>query len=249
MSLFAQKYRQQQAPKHGEKAARTAYLPYILVGLAVLALMAIPQGLWSLFDDAQRITALAKESIQPLGAIGYLVYTFLAALGMCVFIPRQALSFVGGALFGAFIGSVLAILACVLACGLATALGRCIGRSWLEKHAPKPLAYLDALLTNKPILAAISLRLLPTGNNLVFSYLGGVSTAPAWAFILGSGIGYIPQNVLFSLLGAGSMLPKEGILSISIAASAIALLLAYYIYTHTRSLIDDTWSNSCQKKP
>lgn len=202
-----------------------------IMGLITFVLMLCLPNIW---HDAQSIATIAQMYIQPLGTSGYLVYTALAAVGMCVFIPRQALSFIAGTLFGAFTGSLLAIAACVLGCSMATALGRCVGRACLEKHAPKPLAYLDAILQTKPVTAAITLRLLPTGNNLLFSYLGGVSKAPAGAFILGSGLGYIPQNVLFSLLGAGLMLPPEIMLSMTILAGIIAICMAHYVYYHVR---------------
>lgn len=203
-----------------------------LIGLATLICMAILQSFW---HDAQSMTITARTMLQPLGFWAYYAYTIVASIGLCLLIPRQGISFIGGALFDVYIGSFLSIIACILTCSASVAFGRYLGRSWLLCHAPKPLQHLDTILCTKPIIAAMTLRLLPTGNNLIFSYLGGVSKAPAWAFILGSGLGYIPQNIFFSLLGAGFIIPSETMFVTTILITCLAALLAYYVYSHIKT--------------
>jgi uncharacterized membrane protein YdjX (TVP38/TMEM64 family) len=47
------------------------------------------------------------------------------------------------------------------------------------------------------------LRLLPVGSNLATNLAAGVSGVRALPFIAGSGLGFIPQTVIFALLGSG----------------------------------------------
>jgi uncharacterized membrane protein YdjX (TVP38/TMEM64 family) len=52
-------------------------------------------------------------------------------------------------------------------------------------------------------MASLTLRLLPVGNNVVLSLLAGLSSVSAPAFLVASAIGYVPQTLVFALLGSG----------------------------------------------
>lgn len=123
----------------------------------------------------------------------------LSAAGL----PRQVVAFAGGYAFGLKIGCVLALLAQILGCVLDFFWARAIARDWVQARLGGRLARLDARLSRHPFTASLTLRLLPVGNNVVLNLLAGISSVSASSFLLASAIGYIPQTLVFGLLGSG----------------------------------------------
>jgi Uncharacterized conserved protein len=61
----------------------------------------------------------------------------------------------------------------------------------------------ENFLVRKPFAMTVALRLFPMGNNALLNLAAGLTRVPASAFISGSCIGYLPQTVVFALLGSG----------------------------------------------
>ena len=59
------------------------------------------------------------------------------------------------------------------------------------------------MLAGSPFNATLALRLLPVGNNLALNLLAGMAGVSLVPFLAGSAIGYLPQTVVFALLGKG----------------------------------------------
>jgi uncharacterized membrane protein YdjX (TVP38/TMEM64 family) len=161
------------------------------------------------------------------GAAGPLLFLGLAAVLCAVGMPRQAAAFAGGAAFGFWPGLVLAMLAQVLACAADFLWARAVGRGWARRRLARGgrLARLDAALAAQPFAATLTLRLLPVGNNLLLNLLAGVSGVPAAAFLLASALGYLPQSVVFALLGGGVRVgrPAQIALGVALFAASVAL--------------------------
>jgi uncharacterized membrane protein YdjX (TVP38/TMEM64 family) len=87
-------------------------------------------------------------------------------------------------------------------------------------HRLRPLR--DAL-AHSPFQATLALRLLPVGNNLALNLLAGMAGLSLWPFLAGSALGYLPQTVVFALLGKG--IRVEGAWQLALAA---ALLLVSF---------------------
>lgn len=98
---------------------------------------------------------------------------------------------------------MFATLGVTLGCVLAFGMARYCGRSFVERRYGGKAAAFNRYAVQRPFILAILIRLFPSGNNLVFSLLAGVSGIPAWPFFLGSCLGYIPQNLLFAMIGSG----------------------------------------------
>jgi uncharacterized membrane protein YdjX (TVP38/TMEM64 family) len=58
-------------------------------------------------------------------------------------------------------------------------------------------------LRQNPFSSALALRLLPVGNNLALNLLAGLSGIALWPFLAASALGYLPQTIIFALLGKG----------------------------------------------
>lgn len=156
------------------------------------------------------------------GAAGPLLFLGLAAVLCAVGMPRQAAAFAGGAAFGFWPGLVLAMLAQVLACAADFLWARAVGRGWARRRLARGgrLARLDAALAAQPFAATLTLRLLPVGNNLALNLLGGISGLRAAPFFAASLIGYLPQTVVFALVGSGIQLQRGVQLAVGLALFA-----------------------------
>jgi uncharacterized membrane protein YdjX (TVP38/TMEM64 family) len=92
------------------------------------------------------------------------------------------------------------------------------------------MARLDAQLSAQPFMASLTLRLLPVGNNVVLSLLAGLSSVSAPAFLVASAIGYVPQTLVFALLGSGVQVSHTeqivlgGVLFVASAVLGIVLM-------------------------
>ncbi|HEY4251892.1 MAG TPA: VTT domain-containing protein [Roseomonas sp.] len=184
----------------------------VAAGLLLRAVGAAPGTAW--VDAHIRDGGLRGE------AVFLLVGTALTAAGA----PRQGIAFLGGYAFGAVIGSALALLAQVAGCALSFGWARLIGRDWAERrmagrfgHRLRPLR--DSLAEN-PFGATLALRLLPIGNNLALNLLAGMAGIAFLPFLAASAIGYLPQTVVFALLGKG--IRVDGAWQMALAAGLLA---------------------------
>jgi uncharacterized membrane protein YdjX (TVP38/TMEM64 family) len=143
-------------------------------------------------------------------------------------VPRQTVAFLGGYAFGALLGGAYALAAQLLGCAASYGYARLLGRDWAERrmagrfgHRLRPLR--DALAA-QPFGATLALRLLPVGSNLGTNLLAGMIALPALPFLAGSALGYLPQTVVFALLGKGVRV--EGAWQLGLAALLLAVSIA-----------------------
>ncbi len=167
----------------------------------------------------------ARDPRAALTLVG--VGTLLCAVGL----PRQLVAFAAAYAFGATTGGTLALLAQILSCGIDFAWARAVARAWAARRiaASPRLARLDQRLAAHPFSATLTLRLLPVGNNLLLNLLAGVSAVPALPFLAASALGYLPQTIVFALIGSGAHVERGMQLLIGIvlfaASAAIGLVL------------------------
>jgi uncharacterized membrane protein YdjX (TVP38/TMEM64 family) len=154
----------------------------------------------------------------------------LAGAGLCaVGAPRQAVAFAAGYAFGPWLGFGLAMAAEVAGCTASFSWARVIARQWVMRRRGQRLARLDALLTQHAFSATLMIRLLPFGNNLALSLLAGVSTVSAGAFLLASALGYVPQTIIFVLLGGGMQVSSRWQLWLGAGLLGVSIVLGLYL--------------------
>lgn len=178
----------------------------ILKGLAMLAvfgglvLVARQMGLESrLAGDREWLLA----QIVDHGALGVFYFVVGTALASAMGLPRQLPAFLGGYAFGWLWGGVLATVATSLGCALDFSLARTLGREFVLGRFGHRVAKLNAFLCADPFRTSLAIRLFPVGHNLTTSVAAGVTGIPASAFLIGSAMGYLPQNLVFAIFGAG----------------------------------------------
>ena len=167
----------------------------LLMGLGYLVKVT---GLYGLLDETW-----IDEQIRDKGLTGDLVFLAAGMMMTALGFPRQAVSFLGGYGFGLGEGTALALGATVLGCTLAFYFARLVGRAYVLGLFPDRIRRIDSFLHAHPFSTALLLRLLPVGSNLITNLAAGVSGVRALPFIAGSGLGFIPQTVIFALLGSG----------------------------------------------
>lgn len=175
---------------------------------------------------AQWLDALIRRTA-PWSSV---VFVASCALLSCVFVPRQALAFAGGFALGPVWGSLLTLTGITAGCALALCFSRFLGREALERRYAAKVARCNEVLQRAPFLMALAMRLFPSGNNLLFSLLAGLSRVPARPFILGSALGYVPQTIVFALLGSGARVAPVIQTTVAVVLFVLATALAAYIY-------------------
>lgn len=137
------------------------------------------------------------------------IFVGVGALACAVGMPRQIVAFAAGFAWGAVMGGALALLAQVIGCVVDFYWARLVGRDFVQARLRGRALKLERMLTRQPFVNALTLRLMPVGNNLLLNVLAGVSAVPARGFVLGSAIGFIPQTAIFALLGSGSRIARS----------------------------------------
>ncbi len=164
-----------------------------------------------------------------------MVFVLVAALACALGVPRQVAAYAAGLGYGIWGGFLLAMLAVMLSCVLDFVWARAIARDWAARRMRGRLARLDAALSRHPFTATLTLRLLPVGNNLALNLLAGVSAVAAWPFLAASALGYVPQTVVFVLLGSGVRVGQTMQLALAVALFVAASLIGLYLLRRTRT--------------
>ncbi|HEY4136180.1 MAG TPA: VTT domain-containing protein [Alphaproteobacteria bacterium] len=197
---------------------------FVAIGYFVQA-----SGLHSLFDETW-----VDHQIRGQGFNGELLFLAVGAITTAVGFPRQAICFLAGYAFGFAFGLGLALVASVGGCILAFGYARLLGRSLVLARFPERIKRLDAFLHDNPLSMTLLLRLLPVGSNLVTNLAAGVSGVRAVPFFLGSLLGYLPQTVIFVLLGSGIRLDPAWTTGISAALFVVSSALGVYLFRRYR---------------
>lgn len=168
-------------------------------------------------DTAARKTGLSGEILFVAGG------ALCTALGL----PRQTICFLGGYAFGPAKGSILALVASIGGCMGSFAYARLLGGTVLLTHFTERMP--DTFLRRHPFSMALVIRLLPIGNNLLTNMAAGISGVKMIAFVAGSTVGYVPQTIIFALLGSGLQINHLSYISLSVMLLIFSSLIGAWI--------------------
>jgi uncharacterized membrane protein YdjX (TVP38/TMEM64 family) len=168
-----------------------------------------------LLPDRDGLASLV-ESAGSLGPVLAVVGTSFLILAM---VPRTALAFVGGLLFGVGPGALYTLAGAMIGAGIAFWLGRLMGRDLIDaavKYSETPgfrgqisrrVTRVDAWLGKHGILGVLTIRLVPIAPYGPMSYALGTSATRFKDFLLGSLIAAIPSTFGYAALGASVLGP------------------------------------------
>ena len=164
------------------------------------------------------------------GMTGVFLFVSLATALLSVGMPRQVVAFLAGYAFGFSEGLLYSTLAATLSCGLCFSISRLWARRWVNRRYPSKILKINRFLTGQTCLKTIVIRLLPIGNNLLTNVVAGVTTVRPMPFIVGSAIGYLPQMIIFSLMGKGVVVQSGWKMALSVILMGISSFLGVYLY-------------------
>ncbi len=183
--------------------------------------------------------AWIDQEVRGKGISGELLFVAAGGLVTALAIPRHVVSFLGGYAFGAGLGTVLALIATEIGCILTFFYARAVGRPLLSARLGARVRRIEDFLAANPFPMTLLIRLLPVGSNFATSLAAGVSRVPAWPFLFGSLLGYLPQTFVFALAGSGIEVGARSRLLVAtlffVASGAIGIWL-YRRYRHGKSL-------------
>jgi uncharacterized membrane protein YdjX (TVP38/TMEM64 family) len=199
---------------------------FIFRGLLVMVLLVLLA--WFVQDvlDKDRVDALVGDR----GVTGMLLFVSLCALLGSIGLSRQVIAFLGGYAFGFSNGFMLSMLAVVGACITTYTLSRGVLRRFLSGRLPARVRRIDRFLHENTFSMSMLLRLLPLGSNWMINIAAGVSSVKKRPFFLGSALGYIPQMLIFSLLGSGTRVDQFWQVAIAMALFVLAAVLGVVLY-------------------
>ncbi len=207
----------------------------ILRGLAVmLSLVAIGFfARWSGLGDMLDQSWIDRE-VRGQGLNGELLFVAVGMLATAVGLPRQIVSFMGGYAFGFVEGTLLAVLATLLGCAATFVYARLFGRALVADRLGGRIAKVDAFVAGNPFTMTLLIRLLPVGSNVLTNLAAGMSSVAALPFLLGSGLGFVPQTMVFALVGSGVNVDPVWRIGLGVVLFVASGLLGVYLYRALR---------------
>lgn len=219
----------QARPATAATAAR-AFKPALMAGTMVAIAFSLPLlGAASAQSTLQHL--VAEGGIRG-PALFLLLATILTAIGL----PRQIPAFVAGYAFGLWDGAAIALISQILACGLDFSWSRLLGRAFVYRRFGPMLRKIDSTLAARPFVATLAFRLMPVGSNILLNLAAGLSSVRALPFITASAIGFIPQTVIFALIGRGSAPSHAYVLAIGVAMFVLSALCGIALFRKYRQL-------------
>lgn len=179
-------------------------------------------------------TGWIDEHIRGQGLGGWLIYLGTASLFISIGFPRQIICFLGGYAFG-FVNGTLTAQAVTFAGSCACFLLARSMRSFIvhDKFRGR-VEKVDRFLRENTFTMTLIIRLSPVGNNLLTNILAGISSVSGVRFLAGSFLGYLPQTVIFALLGSGFQVDLVLRSAISVALFLVSTVLGVYLYRKVR---------------
>ena len=170
-----------------------------------------------------------RAALDAPAQAGPAVFVLVGTLACAIGVPRQVVAYAAGLGFGTWAGCALALLAEVGGCLVDFLWARLVARAWAARRIKGRLARLDQRLSAHPFSSTLTIRLLPIGSNILLNLLAGVSAVALGPFLLASAIGYIPQTIVFALLGGGVRVDRNTQLVLAgvlfVAATGLGLWL------------------------
>jgi uncharacterized membrane protein YdjX (TVP38/TMEM64 family) len=208
------------------------FLSLVAIGVALHV-----SGLASVLDEKWIDTVVRGQGLR-----GEALFVAMGALFISVGLPRQLVAFLAGYAFGLALGSALALLAAIGGCIAAFTYARLLGRDLVAARFPARVRKIDDFLAENPLAMTLLIRFLPFGSNLVTNLAAGVSRVPPVPFVAGSALGYVPQTVVFALVGSGIAVDpafRFGLGAVLFAASGALGVYLYRRHHGTKTLGDE----------
>jgi uncharacterized membrane protein YdjX (TVP38/TMEM64 family) len=215
----------------------------IVKGLALILSLALLGYLFNASDLGSSVNeAWIDARVRGHGINGALLFLLMGGLFTAIGLPRQVIAFLGGYAFSVGLGTLLGALAALLGCMLSFVYARYFGRGLLRARLGERARRFDGFIHDHPFSMTVLIRLLPVGSNLLTNLAAGISSVRPTYFFFGSLIGYLPQTLVFALVGSGVHIAPMLKLALAIALFLVFMALGMYLYRRSRrgAALDET---------
>lgn len=179
-------------------------------------------------------TEWLDQQIRGQGLNGIILFLLIGSVVTAIGFPRQLLSFASGYAFGFIFGTGLALFASINGAIITFQYARFMGQNFLIKRFPQPIKKIDHILSQRTVIMTLILRLSPFTNNLATNLAAGISSVKSLPFFISSILGYLPQTLIFALLGSGFNIDPYMRTLISILLFVISTVLGAGLWYHYR---------------
>lgn len=211
----------------------------ILKGLALILSLALLGYLFKSTDLGHSINETwINEHVRRHGLHGMLLFLMMGAAFTAVGLPRQIIAFLAGYAFSIALGTLLGALAALLGSMLTFGYARIFGKGLLRSRLGERARRFDAFIDQHPFSMTLLLRLLPVGNNALTNLAAGVSSIRPLGFFSGTFLGYLPQTLVFALVGSGVQVSPALKLGGAIALFVVSGALGVFLYHRHRQTLD-----------
>ncbi|MFT5295133.1 MAG: putative membrane protein YdjX (TVP38/TMEM64 family) [Colwellia sp.] len=183
------------------------------------------------------LDVLKNANLQPLldqyipqGYLGYVAALTLLAILTSIGLPRQVAAFSCGYIFGITYGTLIATLAATIGCMLTLFIAKTFFRQKVLNAYPEKLNRISTFFATHTFSKALIIRLLPAGSNFLTNVLAGTANIKFIPYVSGTCVGFIPQMLIFSLLGAGVKVGEQQQIILSLCLLIVALTFGYWLY-------------------
>lgn len=210
-----------------------------LLKLAVLAAGLVAAGVVLREFGALLGTAWADRWLKGQGLAGEALLVGFGAALTAVGVPRQVVAFLGGYAYGAVLGTALAVLATVLGAAASFGGAHWVARDWAQRRLDgrygRRLRGLRDALAASPFGATLALRLLPLGSNIGLNLLAGMMGVRLLPYLAASALGYLPQTLVFALLGKGVRVDGAWQMALAGALLVVSVAIGYALLRRHRA--------------
>lgn len=203
----------------------------ILKGLALMLSLALLGYLFNASDLGSSVNeAWIDARVRGHGINGALLFLLMGGLFTAIGLPRQIIAFLGGYAFSVGLGTLLGALAALLGCMLSFFYARFFGQGLLRARLGVRAGRFDRFIHDHPFSMTVLIRLLPVGSNLLTNLAAGISSIRPAHFFAGTALGYLPQTLVFALVGSGVHIAPMLKLTLAIVLFLASMALGMYLY-------------------
>ena len=205
-------------------------LRFIVRGLIFVAVLVAVGYLLSGILDRDWI----DTHVRGRGLVGELLFVGIAGLLSSAGLSRQLIAFLGGYAFGFMEGALLGLLATVTGCIATFHYARLFCGSYVSRRYSGRMHKVNDFIRDNTFSMTLLFRLLPVGSNFIVNLAAGVSSVRRMPFFSGSALGYIPQTLVFALIGSGTSVEEHWQVAVAIAMFVGSAMLGIYLYRKYR---------------
>ncbi len=212
----------------------------ILKGLALILSLALLGYLFKTSDLGNSVNeAWIDARVRGHGVSGALLFLLMGCVFTAIGLPRQVVAFLGGYAFNVGLGTLLGALAALLGCMLGFAYARLFGKGLLRARLGARAGRFDRFIHDNPFSMTMLIRLLPVGSNLLTNLAAGMSSIRPLPFFGGTLLGYLPQTLVFALVGSGVHIDPLLKIGLAVALFLVSMALGVYLYRNRRGTARD----------